>query len=56
MDKLLTLRHIYIYMYMYMYMYMYVCVCAVESKLGPRFGLFGVKTWSKVASKVSPGL
>ena len=32
----------------------YIYICAVESKLGPRFALFWVTTWSKVASKPGP--
>ena len=31
-----------------------IYIYAVESKLGPKFGFFWVKTWSKVASKLGP--
>ena len=31
-----------------------IYIYAVESKFGPRFGFFWVKTWSKVASKLGP--
>ena len=34
--------------------YIYIYIYAVESKLGPRFGFFWVKTWSKVGSKLGP--
>ena len=33
---------------------LYIYIYAVESKLGPRFGVFWVKTRSKVASKLGP--
>ena len=50
--------YIYIYICIYTHICMslsiYIYIYAVESKLGPRFGLFWVKTWSKVASKLGP--
>ena len=54
LERALAYMATYTYIYIHTYTYTYTYIYAVESKLGPRFGVSWVKTWSKVASKLGP--